>query len=389
MEGLREAVRRIGSIQADPLNVVGRSQDLAALSRVDGYRPDLLERALYRERTMFEWGGNLQIRPIEEFPYLLPKIRTADYQGRRAAFQRSHARLIARVRREVEVRGPLGSRDLSGGERVSSYRARRETGLALYHLWWRGDLMIHSRDGGDRKYDLTERLVPARFLRSPPDAECERHLFRRGMLLYGLASASELLAVRRTSSLRPVPARGLRRWVEGAEKDGRLIRVKVRGWRGPSWVDAEDAAFLETLAEGGTPGPWTPISTSTTAEVVFLAPLDIVSARGRSKRIFGFDYRWEVYKPPSRRRWGYYVLPILLGDRLVGRIEPQVDPATGNLVVGRVWWEDGIEPASLVAPMTRGLRRLATYLGAPGLTLAPLSPPLFRASLSRTTSPGA
>jgi uncharacterized protein len=384
-EGLREALRHVGSIQVDPLNVVGHSQDLVALSRVDGYRPQHLERALYRDRSLFEWGGNLQIRPTEAFPYLLPKIRSADYLGRRAAFERTHATLVARILRAVETRGPIGSRDLAGGEGVSSYRARRDTGLALYYLWLRGDLMIHSRDAGDRKYDLTTRLLPARLLEPASAAESERYLFRRGTMLYGLPNASELLAVQRSSAVQPLPARDLRQWIERAEKAGRLVRVSVRGWRGPSWVDAEDLPTLEVLREGRTPATWAPVSTSNEEEVTFLAPLDIVSARGRARRIFGFDYLWEVYKPPTKRRWAYYVLPILSGDRLVGRMEPSVDPATGNLVLRQIWWEANVDPATLAEPVARGLRRLVAYLGAPGLTLAKLSPRSFRTLLARAT----
>lgn len=382
-QGIHDAIRQIGSIQVDPLNVVGHNQDLVLLSRVDGYRPDQLDRALYQKRSLFEWGGNLQIRPIEIFPYLLPKIRTADYLGRRALFERTHPGLIARVLKEVETRGPIGSRDLFGGRSVSSYRARRDTGLALYYLWLRGDLMIHSRDAGDRKYDLTARLVPPRLLEPASDAEAEKHLFRRGMLLYGLPNASELLAVQKTSTLGLVRAQDWRRWVERLENAGRLVRVHVSGWRGPSWVDGEDAPTLETLQNGLTPKEWKPISAGSAAEVAFLAPLDIVSARGRSKRLFGFEYLWEVYKPASKRQWGYYVLPVLFGDKLVGRVEPVLDPMSGNLTVGRLWWERGIRPVELVAPMARGLRRLAAYLDAPEVTLGSSISPSFRVAFVR------
>jgi uncharacterized protein YcaQ len=381
--GVLDAVRQIGSIQVDPLNVVGHSQDLVLLSRVDGYRPEHLDRALYHQRTLFEWGGALNIRPIESLPYLLHKIRTADYLGRRALFERTHPDLVTKVLREVEARGPLGSRDLSGGTRVSSYRARRDTGLALFYLWLRGDLMIHSRDAGDRVYDLTHRLIPPRFLEPAAAADAESYLFRREMLLWGLPNSSELLSVQRGSTLGPVRAGDRRGWVERQETAGRLARVQVAGWKGTSWVDGRDLPLLGTIQNGLIPKEWSPLAVGSVAEVTFLAPLEIVSARGRSTRLFGYEYLWEVYKPPSKRRWGYYILPILFEDTLVGRIEPVLDPKTGNLRVARLWWERGIRPAELVEPMARGLQRLAGYLAAPETKLGDSISPSFREALVR------
>lgn len=243
--------------------------------------------------------------------------------------------------------------------------------------------MIHSRDGGDRKYDLTTRLVTPRLLEPAPAADAEYHLFRRGMLLYGLPNASELLAVQRLSSLGPSAARDRRSWVERWEKEGRLVRVNVDGWKGAHWIDSEDAPVLEALRMGTPPKTWIVGAAPAGGEATFLAPLDIVSARGRSTRLFGFDYLWEVYKPASKRRWGYYVLPILVGDRLVGRAEPRIDPETGRLSVTRLWWEADTDPRVLVEPMAKGLARLAGYLGAPGVTLGTVGPPSFRDGLVR------
>lgn len=382
--GVREAVRQIGSVQVDPLNVVGYNQDLVLLSRVAGYQSPYLDQALYEERSLFEWGGNLQIRPIEEFPYLLPQIRIADYLGRRARFERTHRALMARILKEVEQRGPLGSRDLVRGKNVSSYRASHDGGLALYYLWWRGDLMIYDREGKDRRYDLATRLIPPRLLEPAPAADAERHLFRRGMLLYGLPNASELTAVQRMSSVRPSRGPGRASWVERWEKERRLLRVDVDGWKGVHWVDSEDLPALEALRAGDPPRDWGHGFIAAKAEAIFLAPLDIVSARGRSRRLFGFDYVWEVYKPASKRRWGYYVLPVLFGDRLVGRIEPLIEPRTGRLRIAHLWWEAGAEPKTLVDPMARALRRLGRYLRAPGVSLGRVGPAAFRNELERS-----
>ena len=155
------------------------------------------------------------------------------------------------------------------------------------------------------------------------------------------------------------------------------------GWKGAHWIDAKDVPVLEALREGNPPREWIPGSTASNEEATFLAPLDIVSARGRSTRLFGFDYVWEVYRSASKRRWGYYVLSILFGDRLVGRAEPWIDTRTGCLYVARVWWEADTDPKALVKPMAKGLGRPAGYLGAPGVTVGRVEPPSFRAGLVR------
>lgn len=385
--GVVEAVREIGSVQVDPLDVVGHNHDLELLSRVDRYDSRLLEVALYRDRSLFEWGGTLHIRPTEDLPYLLPKIRTVDYLGRRARFERSHRDLMRQVLREVETRGPIGSRDLLKGAEVSSYRARHDAGLALWYLWWRGDLMIHSRDGGDRQYDLTSRLVPDRLLRPAAEAESEAHLFHRGMRRYGLPNASELYYVQKTSSYAPATVAHRRAWVERRETAGELARVDVHGWSGRSWMDAEDAPLLDALRAGDVPREWRDGVSAGAPEVTFLAPLEIVSARGRSRRLFDFEYLWEVYKPASRRRWGYYVLPMLYGERLVGRCEPVVHPRSGALHLAKLWWEGGVDPTALVGPMERALARLARFVGAPRVTLGRVGPRPFRAALLRELDP--
>ncbi|MFI5415046.1 MAG: DNA glycosylase AlkZ-like family protein, partial [Candidatus Lutacidiplasmatales archaeon] len=132
--GVVDAVRYVGSVQVDPLDVVGHNQDLALWARVVGYRVEHLQRALYEERSLFEYGGNLQIRPIEELPYLRIVMERKVAEDRWNRFARAKHSVVARVRREVESHGPLTSRDLAGdrGARLASFRARTEAGLALY-----------------------------------------------------------------------------------------------------------------------------------------------------------------------------------------------------------------------------------------------------------------
>ena len=122
--------------------------------------------------------------------------------------------------------------------------------------------------------------------------------------------------------------------------DGDIIEVKVQGWKQVHYALSSDAGLLHDLVAGRVPPAWTPLETTTTEEVVFLAPLDPVSARGRAKAVFGFDYVWEVYKPEHKRKFGYYTLPVLWGDQLVARFDSKLDRATNTLVILGFWLED-------------------------------------------------
>ena len=126
------------------------------------------------------------------------------------------------------------------------------------------------------------------------------------------------------------------RWLS----DGSLIEVRVEGWRAPQVALGADARILAALEAGQVPADWAPLETTTDEEATFLSPLDPVSARGRAKPLFGFDYVWEVYKPVEKRSFGYYTMPILWGDRLVGRFDPKLDRTTNTLVINGLWLED-------------------------------------------------
>lgn len=379
--GIDQALRYIDSVQFDPLNVVGRSHDLALWGRIVGYMAEDLEDALYRKRTLFETGGNVQIRPIEELPYLSIVRQRKVEEKRWRQFGRTKSGLLARVTRELERRGPLGSGDFEGpGEkRIRNYRAGKDSGLALYYLWLKGDVMIAFRRRGEKVFDLTERLFP-RAAPAVPAPEAEEHLILQTLRDLGLATSTEWLAHAQgrigRSTLRYDWADRVRRWGEA----GVIQQIDVAGWIGRRWLLTEGAPDLETLRSSEVPSTWRPRSTTTEEEAVFLAPLEFATARGRAAHLFDFEYVWEVYKPASKRRWGYYTLPVLWGDRLSARIELRADRATGSLLVLGFWPE---KPAILREPkfataLGRALGRLADFNGAATVDLAGLRAPTLQ-----------
>jgi uncharacterized protein YcaQ len=157
-------------------------------------------------------------------------------------------------------------------------------------------------------------------------------------------------------------------------------RVQIEGRRDIYLVLAEDLPALEQLEKGRVPKGWKPKETTTLAEVTFLSPLDIVSARGRAKKLFDFEYKWEVYTPAHQRRWGYYVLPILYGDDLVARLDPKLDRQTMTLEIKGFWHEEDapIKNADFANALAKGLIRFAKFLGAENVTTDSIYPSALR-----------
>ncbi len=162
--------------------------------------------------------------------------------------------------------------------------------------------------------------------------------------------------------------------------DGEIIEVQVEGWKAMHYALGSDAGLLHDLSAGRVPKAWTPLETTTTEEVVFLAPLDQVSARGRAKVLFGFDYVWEVYKPEHQRKFGYYTLPILWGDRLVARFDSKLDRTTNTFVILGLWLEDAAlgNDEAFAEALARGFARFVTFLGASKLDATAIREPLLR-----------
>jgi uncharacterized protein YcaQ len=165
---------------------------------------------------------------------------------------------------------------------------------------------------------------------------------------------------------RPVTAEEVRAWRDRWLADGDVVEVRVEGWKAVQLAVGSDAELLADLEAGRVPDAWAPFDTTTEVEATFLSPLDPVSARGRAKPLFGFDYTWDVYKPADQRSFGYYTLPVLWGDRLVARFDPKLDRSTGTLVINGLWLENPTlaRTADFVEALGRGMARFTDLLGA-------------------------
>jgi len=346
---LRRVVARTGLLQIDSVNVLQRAHYLPLFSRLGAYPPALLDRAAYRApRELFEyWGHEASLVSVALQPYLRWRMSAAHVHA--WGFMRHIATdspdLVRWVLDEVRDRGPLTAAEI---ERDVPVRTQNwgwnwsEVKSALEWLFWTGEVTTARRNGAfARVYDLTERVLPAAVINAPTPTESEarRELVRVAAAALGVAAEVELRDYFR------LPVAGFRQAVAELVEDGVLRRVAVAGWRQTAYlhVDAKLPRRVNAAA--------------------LLSPFDpLIWERGRTERLFGFRYRIEIYTPAAQRVHGYYVLPFLLGDALVARVDLKADRRAGVLRVPGAWAENG-RPAGEVAEALAGrLRELAAWL---------------------------
>ncbi len=381
--GTIEAIHACEAIQVDPLNVIARSHDIALYGRIASYRPDYLMSAAYQDRLFFDYGGLLFYYPMREMPYWRVVMRRLWQEPYIEGFITQHPDVVAEVRQALQERGPLGNRHFAGNARVKNYRARKDTGLALFRLWLGGELMTHHRHNFQRMYHFRETVVPPELDFEASETETDRHFARKSFAFWGLIPANRFGTIWKGWLERKVERAEAKQFLTEWAEAGQVTAVSVAGEKELHYVLSTDAPILETLENGRIPAEWAPLDTSTEEEVNFLAPLEIVSARSRAKKVFDFEYTWEVYKPAEQRRWGYYTLPILYGDRLVARFDPKLDRKTDTLYINGLWLEEWFKPdADFVAALQKGLQRFMGFVGAKQLDGTAVSHPQLRQILS-------
>ena len=360
-----EVFRKLGSIQFDPIAVAGRSHDLVLHARVADYEPAWCDR-LYERREVFEaYNKGLSLVPVDDLPW----FRVVSPRMSRLVAE--NAEVARRVLERIRAEGPLSSLDFESerGPTTDWFGVPTNTVRAVLEAYAvNGVLGLARRDGSRRYYDVVERLLPAEVLaREIPLREQLRHklLSRyRAHGLLGVGGGGDIFAG--IGPAKPDPRApgnpGRTALREELVAAGDLVPVEVENVRGRRFVLREEAELLERPPE---PGP----------TVAFLPPFDpLVWDRGLLGSLFGFDYVWELFLPPAKRRWGWYVLPLLFGDRLVGRIEPRIDRAGGRVQVLGLWWEDGFPPRraeGFVDAMRDALRAYLRFAAVTRIEWAP------------------
>jgi uncharacterized protein YcaQ len=364
-DAVLEVLRRFGSIQFDPIPVAGRSHDLFLHARVAGYEPAWCD-LLYERREIFEaFNKGLSFIPASEFPWFRARL-----SQRWARDLEENADVAGRVLERIRADGPMSTHDFerAQGPATDWFGVPMNTVRVVLEAYTlTGVLGLAHRDGNRRYYDLLERLLPADLLaRDVPLEDQFRHRLLSRYRAHGLLGVGGADIFGGLGPAKPDPRypgyRGRTALREDVIAAGAIVPVDVEGVRGKRFVLADEVGLLESPPESA-------------PTVAFLSPFDpLVWDRPLLGSLFGFDYVWELFIPPEKRRWGWYVLPMLFGDRLVGRIEPRIDRERGQVEVLDLWWEDDFAPRrseGFVDAMREALRAYLRFAGATRLDWAP------------------
>jgi uncharacterized protein YcaQ len=366
--GILDFIRHVGCIQFDPIDIVGRNPDLVLQSRVSDYRRSLLEELLYADRQLLDgWDKQAAIYPLTDWPYFgWHRARMVQQHGDPSNPPMAIAPAVLQAIRE---RGPLSSIDLDHAGTVDWFwgptRLPRAT-LEILHVM--GEVTIHHRVGTRRFFDLTEKLLPADLLAVPaPNPTVEEyqnwHVLRRvGLAKTGAGEYWYGILDVKTEARQAALARLVER--------GDLVAAAVEGV--PNRTFFIRTADLPTLQAAQTRPPAGPRARQEAEpQAAILGVLDnIMWDRDLLRLVFDFDYVWEVYKPVAQRKYGYYVLPVIYGDRFVARFDPAFDKKTRELTIAKWWWEEGIQPdEAMQAAIVDCFREFMRYLSAGRLWL--------------------
>ena len=347
------AIRRLACVQLDSISTVERSHRIVLSSRVGVYPAGTVSRLLGQGRVFEYWAHEACLLPVEDFPLFRWRMDGRGHWDGHERALRDHPEVAEHVLEEIRARGPLGSRHFEGegGGGMWNWKPAKRV---LDALWDRGDLSISGRQGFQRLYDLTERVIPREVLDAPvpSDDEALRGLVMRSVRARGALTESGIAehwrVPGRTAAVRP--------HVEALVAEGELRRLRVDDGGPPVLVPA-DLPLLETVSPAAT----------------LLSPFDnLLWDRAFAERLFGFKHVMEIYKPAPQRVYGYYVLPLLRGDRIVGRADLKSDRKAGVLRVLAFHRESGVrDSAALDTAFTRALARLARAAGLERVEPAP------------------
>ncbi len=371
-DGIYELIERMGFVQVDSINIVERAHHLILAARVQGYRPKLLERLLERDRRLFEhWTHDASAIPTVWYPFWKPRFERYRKRGLENPWWLERVgpeprRVFDHVLDRVVREGPLMAKDFEDERPAGTDKTWwgwKPQKAALEYLWRTGELAVARRQSFHKVYDLAARVYPE--AHAAPCPNPEEHLdwaCRSALERLGIATSGEIAGFWHAVSIEEAKA-----WAERAAAAGEsaaVAEVQVEAVDGGKPRSAWAVPDWEARAAALPPAP---------PRIRLLAPFDpILRDRKRTQRLFDFDYRFEAFVPEPQRQYGYYVMPILEGDRLVGRLDPKLHRDRGVLEVRALWWEPGVkESKGRQAALEAALDRLARLVGASSVRARP------------------
>ncbi len=347
-------IRKVGCIQFDPLDIAGKNPELVLQARVADFVPAMLDELLYQDRALLDgFDKMMAIYPVEDWPYFRRRREAARNELRS---QEAVSAVTANIRAAIEQRGPLSSIDLEHNQKVDWWWSPTSLSrAALESMYLSGELVIHHKVHTRKVYDLAERHISAELLNAPEPHPTDE-AYHEWYVLRRLGSVGLLWNRSNQVWLMSVGTAARKKVMERLHEEGKIVDVQVEGVEYPFYLRAQELPLLETVLAAPEPTP----------QAAFIAPLDnLVWERSMLEALFGFDYRWEVYVPPAKRKYGYYVLPVLYGDRFVGRIEPARQKNNGGvLTIKNWWWQPDVTPDdAMLTAIRECFQRFCTFLG--------------------------
>lgn len=383
-QGAFDFVRQAGCIQFDPVDACGKNAELTLQSRVKGFTKKTLHELLYEDRLLVDYPDkNLSIFPTEDWPYFERCRRAARESGRRFP---ELAQLEEQTKQYISENGAVSSDDLPidgsihwhsaihwSGEWGGKTKAAR---AVLEQLYSTGELVIHHKQGARKYYALAEEYISRQILEMP-DPITDEFEHRKWRVLRRITAVGLLWNKPSDAWLNiwGLKAKERTQAFEELQAEGAILPVKVEGINAVLYCNAKDRPFLEKVLDkeegmdkkegtqkAGNAGD-APKKARFMPRCEFLAPLDcFLWDRNLIRELFGFDYKWEIYTPAAQRRYGFYVLPILYGERFVGRIEATADKKAGVLTVKNIWFEPDVKQTKkLLGALERCIRRFAKF----------------------------
>ena len=341
---LRRVVDRVGVVQLDSVNVVARAHFLPFFARLGDYPMNLADRIGWGTGEMVEyWAHEAALIPVEQWPLFRHRMQRNFHWPSMDRWMVDNPKIIEDVLKEVTERGPLrpGDLDHHTGAPRGPWWDWSDAKLALEALFFTGRLTVAERVNFVRYYDLSERVLPAEVLAAEVDEDsARRQLLKQAVRHHGIGTAADLADYYRMNN--QTAALHLKELA----REGQIDEVEVAGWKGPVYM--EPGARMPRSVEG----------------LSVLCPFDpLIWFRPRTERLFGFHYRIEIYTPPAKRVFGYYVFPILLDGELVGRVDLKADRQAGLLRVRGSFVEDGQDPTRVAVPLASEMKTMASWLG--------------------------
>lgn len=359
-EGVMSFVRRVGCVQYDPVDICGRNADIVLHSRIKGYSAKTLEELLYADRRLIDFfDKNLSVFPVEDYPFFLNARLSGGYAE---AYDRRGGDAVRQteplIRAFLDKNEYVSAKDLGVDSTIEWHWGTMSSlpRAALESMYFRGELIIHHKTGTNKSYAFTKDYIPDGIMNSAPPfaTETERlaWLVKRRIGAVGMLwnkASDAWLGLRLKAAERSAAFRQLL-------DAGEIFEISVEGIKDRLFVLEDERAALMTALSGG----------DAPARMEFLAPLDsLLWDRNLIEAVFGFAYKWEIYTPKEKRKYGPYTLPVLYGDAFIGRID--MARRDGRLVINDIWYEDGRTPSKeVLAALEEYLDRYSIFANCTG-----------------------